>query len=161
MLRNNRGVAETVLLLYVLGAVVLFFVPNKLSTALGVGNRQNRVVQTQKEEILRGPDGSLIKRTTSEDRDEQQSITFWEWLTSLPIFVLILMGLGVIFPPIAMVLGSLWNALKKDTRKIVVGVDNFLKENTDPVAKKNLLSELDKSQDTSTKKLVNKIQGKR
>ena len=104
MIRNNKGIAETVLLLYVLGAVVLFFVPNKVSTALGIGNRQNKIVQTQKVEFIKEHGQIIGTKTTTEDRDEQQSITFWEWLTSLPVFVLLLMASGVIFPGVAVVL---------------------------------------------------------
>ncbi len=79
---------------------------------------------------------------------------------SLPIFVLVLMFLGIVFPPISMVLGALWRGLKKETKKIVVSVDHALDHINDPSIKATLKSKMSESQDDSTKRLVNKIQGK-
>jgi len=116
-LMNRRGLAETAILVYVIIGLIAFFVPNPISTAVGLGNRQNKIVQTDKVTLINDKDGVPIAyRTVSSNSDTQQKITFWEWLASLPVFVLFLMGMGIIFPPIAMIfakLRSVWkNAFK-------------------------------------------------
>jgi len=163
MLRNKRGeLATATLLIYVIGALVLFFVPNKLSTSLGVGNRQNKIVQTEKVELIKDKEGNPIAyKTTTSDSDQQQQIGFLEWLTSLPFLVLFLMGLGVVFPPVSLFLGSIYRGLKADTKRIVVGVDSAMTRVKDEELRKAMYLEMGNRQDTSTKALVDKIQGKK
>lgn len=119
MIRNKKGIAEVVLLLYVLGAVVLFFVPNPVSSAMGVGIRPNKTIETDKVTLINDKDGNPIAyHQVTQNNEVQQHVTFWEWLMSLPIFVLFLMGLGVIFPPVAAVLLNLrkvWKNAFKNT----------------------------------------------
>jgi len=108
MFRNSRGVAAETLLIYIVIGVIALFVPNPVSTSIGIGNRQNKIVQTDTTTLINDKDGIPIAyRNIRKDSDTQQKITFWEWLISLPMFVLILMALGVIFPPVAMVFARL------------------------------------------------------
>ena len=158
---NNRGIVVETVLVYVLIGMVLLFVPNPISNVAGVGVRPNKTVYTEKVEFIKDSEGNPIAtKTTVRNDDIQQKVTFWEWLTSLPIFVLFLMSLGVVFPPIALFLGKLWNNLNRDTRKIVVGVDKAMSKVKDDELKKLMLLEMGNVQNDSTKKLVDKIQGK-
>jgi hypothetical protein len=159
---NKKGIAETVLLLYFLGAVVLFFVPNPVSSSIGVGIRPNKTVQTDKVTLINDKDGNPIAyRRITADNEIQQRVGFFEWLRSLPALVIILMGLGVVFPPVSLFLGGIYRALKTDTKKIVVGVDQALKHVKDDDLKKKMLLEMGNVQNDSTKHLVDKIQGKK
>lgn len=159
-MKNNKGFAEVVLLSYIIAGLILFFVPNPLSNAVGVGIRPNKTVHTEKVDLIK-QDGQVIgTRTVTQDDDVQQRVGFWEWLMSLPIMVLILMGLGIIFPPVSLVLGKIYSSLKKETKRIVVSVDKALDHVHDPVVKETILSKMAETQDTSTKKLVDQIQGK-
>lgn len=158
---KNKGVVETVILYYVIAFMALLFVPNPVSNAVGIGNRQNKIVQTDKVTLINDEKGMPIAyRQVTNQSDLQQHVTFWEWLKSLPVFVLFLMIMGLIFPPVALVLARLWAALKKETRKIVVGVDQAMKEVSDPALKEKMYDKMDGVQNDSTKKLVDKIQGK-
>ena len=161
-MRTNRGVTEAALLVYVIAGLALLFVPNPVSNLVGVGVRPNKTVYTEKVELIKDKDGNPIAtKTTVSDKDIQQRVTFLEWLSSLPALVIILMGLGVVFPPVSLFLGNVYRKLQSDTKKIVVGVDRAMDAMTDPVVKKTIKDEMAKVQDTSTKNLVDKIQGKK
>lgn len=158
---KNNGVVESVLLYYVIAFMALLFIPNPISNAVGVGNRQNKIVQTDKVTLINDKDGNPIAyRQVTNQSDTQQHITFLEWLSSLPIFVLFLMAMGIIFPPVALLFGKLLSALKSETKKIVVSVDTAMDNLHDPVIKEKILSDMSAVQNDSTKKLVDKIQGK-
>lgn len=161
-MRTSRGeIATVTVLAYVIIGLLALYVPNPISTAIGIGNRQNKIIQTDRVTLINDKDGVPIAyRTVTDNSEIQQKSTFWEWLTSLPIFVLFLMIMGIIFPPIAMVLGTLWRNLWKETKKIVVSVDQALDNIHDPVVKQTILDKMDGVQNESTKDLVDKIQGK-
>jgi len=160
-MRTNRGVVAETLLIYVIVGMIALFVPNPISNAVGLGNRQNKIVQTDKVTLINDKDGNPIAyRQVTSDSDLQQKQTFWEWLGSLPAFVLILMLLGIVFPPVSLFLGKIYSGLKKETKKIIVSVDKALDNVHDPVVKETILSKMSETQDDSTKKLVDKIQGK-
>lgn len=160
-MRNNKGIAEVALLAYVIAGLVLLFVPNPVSNTLGVGIRPNKTEHTEKLVPVQINGKEVMFKTVTTDNDIQQHITFWEWLRSLPLFVLFLMGLGIIFPPISLFLSNLYRSLKNETKKIVVGVDKALDKVNDPATKQIIYDEMDKVQDSSTKNLVDKIQGKK
>jgi len=158
---KSNGVVESVILYYVIAFMALLFIPNPISSAVGVGIRPNKTVMSDKVTLINDKDGNPIAyRQVINNDDVQQKVGFWEWLKSLPIFVLFLMAMGLIFPPIALVLGRLWTVLKRETKKIVVSVDHALDNINDPVIKQGIKSKMSETQDTSTKKLVDKIQGK-
>ena len=158
----NRGFVETTLLIYVIAGLILFFVPNPVSSSVGIGIRPNKTVQTEKVELIKDKDGTPIAyKTTTSDKEIQQRVGFFEWLRSLPALVILLMGLGVIFPPISLFLGNIYRTLKSDTKRIVVGVDDAMKKVKDEELKKSMYLEMGNRQDTSTKLLVDKIQGKK
>lgn len=167
---NQKGFVIEGAALVIIAVMALFILPpNPVSNVLGVGVRPNKTIQTEKVELLtdkkgnpiKAEDGAyLVKRSVS-DNDIQQHVTFWEWLRSLPVLVLFLMGLGVVFPGVAAWLHRTRSALQRDTKKIVVGVDKALGKMTDPDVKKKILDEMEKVQDESTKHLVDKIQGKK
>lgn len=157
---NNKGVVVETVLVYVIVTMALLFVPNPISSAVGVGIRPNKTVHTEKLVPVKVNGKEVMFKTVTQDDDIQQHVTFWEWLRSLPIFVLILMGLGVVFPPIALILGRLWSGIKAETKKIVVSVDKALDNVHDAEVKKAILKDMSAVQNDSTKKLVDKIQGK-
>ena len=119
MRNKERGVVAETLLIYIVVGLVAFFVPNPISNAVGLGNRQNKIVQTDKVTLINDKDGTPIAyRQITSQSDIQQSVTFWEWLRSLPVFVLFLMLMGIIFPPIAALLIKLrgvWKSAFKNT----------------------------------------------
>lgn len=119
MSRTNRGVVSETVLIYVIVGILALFVPNPISNAVGIGVRPNKTVKVDKTELIYDKEGVPVAyRHISSDEDIQQKVTFWEWLTSLPIFVLVLMFMGVIFPPIAMVLAKIratWKSAFKNT----------------------------------------------
>lgn len=170
---NNKGFVIEGAALLIIGIMALFVLPpNPVSNVLGVGIRPNKTIETRTEKILpmttaEGKqlfyeDGSPAFKLVTEtsNKDIQQKVTFWEWLRSLPIFVLILMGSGVVFPPVAAFLSMIYRGLKKDAKRIVVGVDDALKHVKDDELKKKMLLEMGNRQNESTKNLVDKIQGK-
>ena len=123
---NNRGVVVETVLIYVLAATILLFVPNPVSTATGIGVRPNKTVQTEKVELIKDKEGNPIAlRTIIRHDDIQQKATLWEWLGSLPIFVLILMVLGGIFPPVAAILLRLRGVWKSAFKNQYNGLKNL------------------------------------
>ena len=161
-MRNNKGLAEVAILTYIIIGLALLFVPNPLSSSLGVGIRPNKTIQTEKVELIRDKDGNPIAyKTTSSDKDIQQQVTLWEQIRSLPILILLLSGLGVIFTPIAVFLQKVKSSLLNDTKRIVRGVDAAMDEVKDEELKKRMYLEMGNAQDQSTKDLVDKAQGKK
>lgn len=129
-LKNSKGFAEVVLLGYVVAGLILFFVPNPISSAVGIGIRPNKTVQTQstvekvdfiKRDLLGRPvpeeDGSYLTKTTisqaASDKDIQQKVSIWEQLRSLPVLYLILMGLGGFLPVVAGLMAKFNAGIKK------------------------------------------------
>jgi hypothetical protein len=161
MLRNNKGVAEVALLAYVIGGLILLFVPNPVSTAVGLGVRPNKIIESDKITLINDKDGVPVAyRQVVTQKDVRDNVTFWEWLRSLPGFVLFLMVLGAVFPPAAIVFWRVYGALMKSTKQIVVGVDKALDKVQDPAVKETIYTQMGVVQDMPTKKLVDKIQGK-
>ena len=161
-MRTNRGFTEVALLIYVIAGLALLFVPNPVSNLVGVGVRPNKTIYTEKVEFIKDKDGNPIAtKTTVSDKDIQQRVGFMDWLKSLPALVVILMGLGIVFPPVSLFLGSIYRGLQSKTKQIVVGVDRAMDAMTDPNVKKVIYDEMSKTQDTNTKSLVDKIQGKK
>ena len=118
-LRTSRGIVAETLLIYVVIGMFALFVRNPISTIAGVGVQPNKTVHVEKVELLRGKDGNPIAtKIITQDDDVQEKVSFWEWLRSLPTFVLLLMGLGIVFPPVAIFLAKLrstWKAAFKNT----------------------------------------------
>ncbi len=168
IIKNNKGIAEVALLGYVIGALVLFFVPNPISSAVGIGVRPNKTVlkDTYKEtvDLIKDKDGNIIgQRTVSQsalsDVDEQQRVTLWEQISSLPIFLLVLVILGGLFPPLGIALAAIWKNAKKavnkiagekevvmsDTKKIVMGLERAFATVPLTLAGTNLPGEIDRA----------------
>lgn len=165
---NQKGLAEIALLGYVIGALILFFVPNPVSSAVGIGIRPNKTVEkastSQKVEFVKRdligrpvaePDGSYLTRTTVEESmssvDKQQKVSLWEQLRNLPVIYLILIFFGVAAVPSGGRLWVLYKRVKKeifsyraDTRKIVVGVDRAFATIPKVVAGLKLPGEVDR-----------------
>lgn len=163
---NKKGFVIEGAALVIIGILSLFIIPqNPISSALNIGIRPNKTIESkiEKVDLLKDSQGNIIgtkTTTSSSQRETQDHVTFWEWLRSLPIFAVLLMGLGVVFPPVALFLGRLWSGLKRETKKIVVSVDKALDNIHDKDTKESILKDMSSVQDTSTKKLVDKIQGK-
>lgn len=117
-MKSNRGIVAETVLVYVLIGVIALFVPNPISTAAGIGQRPNKTVYREKVELIKDHGQVIGTKTTVQDDDIQQRPSFFEWLMSLPVFVLVLMSLGVVFPPVSMVLVHLravWKQAFKNT----------------------------------------------
>ena len=98
-----------------------------------------------------------VTNSTSESSEEQK-LTLWQKLMVLPKLWLLLMVLGIFFPPIAGIMGLINRKLWGETKRIVGGVEESLKtmEST-PEIKKKVLDTLSMKFDSSTKKLVSDI----
>ena len=166
-MRKNRGIVEETLLVYIVIGVIALFVPNPISNAVGIGNRQNKIVQTDKVTLINDKDGNPIAyRQVTSDSDIQQTITFWEWLRSLPIFVLFLMGSGVVFPVVAAVLLQIRGAWKSAFKNTYNGLKNLTDktvvcrkcgDNVTIDTKEFVFDNIEKKQDVRDKVLQEKV----
>lgn len=100
---NNKGFTEVAILISVIFGLVAFFVPNPLSSGLGVGVRPNKTVlkDSYKEtvELIKDKEGNLIGQKTIaqsglSDVDQQQKVSLLEQIRHLPLLLIILIGLG-------------------------------------------------------------------
>lgn len=164
-MKNERGFAEVVVLYAVIAVMALLFVPNPVSNFAGIGIKPNKTVQIHKETIepLLDANGKQVAFKTVEsdsDQEIQQHVTFWDWIKSLPIIILLLMGLGIFCPPLAAWLHGEWTKLTSHTKKIVAGVDAGLATLKDPAVKQAFLDEMTKVQgkNSPTESLVSKLQ---
>ena len=178
MKNNNRGIVAETLLVYVLLGVVAFFVPNPVSSAVGIGIRPNKTVQrdsiVERVEFIKDKDGNPIatKTTTTRaasDLDQQQKVSIWEQLRSLPILWLILMGLGGFFPVVAGVMAKINRSVKnklesiadnrdvlnEEAKKIVRGLDKAIATIPETLAGEKLAGEVDRA--ALAKKITDKF----
>lgn len=137
----------------------------------GLSNKDQVVKQTyvskteSKPIIVTGQDGKsyFLQATKSEvsnlASNEEAKMTLKEKLLVLPKLWLLLMVLGIFFPPIAALMAFVNSRLKGAAKQIVSGVENGLAtlEHKSPEAKQAMLDSLSKKYDASTKKLVANI----
>ena len=141
-INNEKGEIFTTMAIVAMIILGLVFVPNDLSKAAGIQNKQNKLVQKQTSTIellkdadgkpIRGEDGSyIVKRIEkTSDSDQQQSITLWERIKSLPFVLLLLViagaagipGFGWVFKLYRDIKKS-FKAREKETKKIIRGWD--------------------------------------
>ena len=165
---NNKGIAEVVLLYFVIAGLALLFVPNPVSNAVGVGIRPNKTVQStvEKVDLIKNADGTVIGTktiTSTDDKETQQHVTFFQWLASLPLLAIVLMGLGIACPAVAMFFNNLWGKavaeykdLTGETKRIVVSVKLGL-ATLDTASADKFKAVLSAQQDSSTKDLVKEL----
>ena len=170
MRMNKKGFVIEGAALVIIAIMALFILPsNPVSNALGVGVRPNKTVQVEKVELLvdkqgnpiKAQDGTYMIHRSVSDTDTQQHVTFLEWLRSLPILMVLLMGSGIVFPGVTLFLHRARQALMANTKNMVVSIDRAMDNISDPLTKKIIYNEMEKTQDSSTKDLVDKIQGKK
>lgn len=163
----------------------------------GLSQKENKTVQSQttriesKPIIVTGADGKpyILQATNTEisnsDLSEQQHMSITEKLLVLPKMWLLLMVLGLFFPPVAAFMAMVNKKLMGETKKIVGGVEASLESLEDKAispqiitklttgvpltpdeitvlldhtkAKTKILSTLSRKFDSSTKKLVSNI----
>ncbi len=173
-MKNNKGFVEATILYFVVAGLFLLFVPNPISSSVGLGIKPNKTVQTttHTEKLVpvasimvdgkEVPQYKVVADDKTSDQDIQQHVGFWEWLRSLPVLVLLLMGAGIVFPGISLWLHSAWTTLKTDTQKIVLSVDKGLSllKAKNPTLHAEVLSEIGDVQaaPSSTETVVNKAQ---
>lgn len=117
--------------------------------------------------IVTGADGKpyILQATKTEtsnsELSEEQRLTLWQRLLILPRVWLILMLLGLVFPPVAGIMAFLNGRLWTEIKRIVGGVEASLTAlDGKPDAKDTVLSTLSKKFDSSTKALVSKVKRK-
>lgn len=177
---NQKGIAEVALLGYVVIGLILFFVPNPVSSAVGVGVRPNKTVQKEERydrvELLKdekgnpvlAADGAFLARRqgglNTSDTDKVQRVGFLEQLRSLPVLFLVLVILGGLFPPLGIALLAVWKrgrtairkafgekeALMTDTKKIIIGLERAFATVPLTLAGTNLPGEINRA-DLATK----------
>jgi hypothetical protein len=162
---NNRGFGVIGVLVAIIIGGALLFVSNPVSNFIGVGVRPNKTVHTETLEPVKDQAGNVVayKRIVNET-DQQQHITVWEWLRSLPIMVLLLMGSGIASPVVSLFLHNVWsrsvatyNDLTGETRRIVVSVKAGLDTIKDQAIRDTFLLAMSGKQDQSTKDLVKEL----
>lgn len=168
-MKNQRGFAEVAVLYGIIAIMALLFIPNPVGKVLGVGVQPNKIIQKESHtEALVPIDPNCpscgfkrVSTDTTTDNSVQEHVTFLQWLSSLPIIVLVLMGIGVLCPPVAVWLHKLnqtlvddFKELKGDSKKIVAGVEMGLMTIDDPAKKQAFLDAMSKMQDSTTKSLV-------
>ncbi len=166
-MKNNKGFISVVMLLALtLAGVLVLFVPNNpVGNLLGVTQKPNKIVQTEKVELIKDAQGVPIAyKTTTSDKDIQQHVGIFEQLRSLPILYLILMGLGIGFPGIAVWrhkvavgLANDYADLTGETKRIVLSVKEGLATLPDDTARSKFLTAMSTKQDQSTKDLVKEL----
>lgn len=175
MIKNNKGevFTLTVVVLATVAAFLLGSINNPVKSFFGLGGSgqkttQKEITKTVSEPIfVKGDDGKeyILKRTCTEtssiDTAEEPKLTIWQRLLMLPRIWLILMILGLFFPPIAGIMSIINQRLMGEAKKIVGGVEEALKTVDDkPEVKAKILDTLSKKYDGSTKLLVSKIKRK-
>jgi hypothetical protein len=174
-MNNKRGevLTITVIALATLcGLVGLWFGQTPYAKALGLGATPQKIQQTSKTITESHPvfvtDSTTGKQyvlqatkteTSTLDTTETPKMTLWQKLMMLPKLWLLLMVLGIFFPPVAAFMGYINKTLGSHLKKIVGGVEESL-NNTTPEAKQKILDTLSKKYDSSTKLLVSKIKRK-
>lgn len=174
-LKNKHGEVFTLTVL-VLAALTAFLIGtsnNPIKSLFGFTSSSQKTKQTlitkseSKPVFVKGTDGKTyvlqaIKTETSTlDTSEEPKITLWQKLMMLPKLWLILMILGIFFPPLAGIMQFVNKRLMNEATKIVGGVEEALKKVEDkPEIKKEILDTLSKKYDSSTKLLVSKIKSK-
>lgn len=182
---NQRGfIVEGALVISLLIGAVLLFIPNPVSSSLGVGIRPNKTVQTDATtqtlipakadgETLYHADGSvaLVSQTVykRQDLSIQQKVTLWEQIKSLPILWLILSILGAAAVPGFGIFAKINGAIKKkwqeaaedhqvlseEAKTIVRGLDTALATIPEVLAGEKLPGEIDRAE--LAKKIKDKI----
>ena len=141
----------------------------------GLGHKDTKTTQTSvtKTEVkpiwVKAPDGTMhmmessVTETSTSNGTAQQKTTLGEKLLVLPKLWLLLMVLGIFFPPLAGIMGFVNRKLYDEARRMVSGVEDGLKhlEIEHPDAQKKMLKAMSGRYDESTKKLVRKIKDKR
>jgi hypothetical protein len=167
MEKRNKGVVElalvTVMLLASIGGFLLG--TTNVRKWVGLGSNDNKTKQTEitktesKPIFVKGADGKeyVLQQTvtsmSTSDSSEEQKMSIWQKLMVLPKLWLILMILGIFFPPIAAIMGVLNGKLSGEVKKIVGGVEASLQKL--PAEHKTVvLDTLSQKLDSSTKKLV-------
>ncbi len=139
--------------------------PFKIS---GQKTKQTVIIKSESKPIIViGQDGkqyilqSTKVETSTLDTNEEPKMSLWQKLLVLPKLWLILMILGFIFPPVAGIMTLINRKLMGETKKIVGGVEESLKNlDSTPEAKKQVLDTLSKKYDSSTKLLVSELKRK-
>lgn len=136
----------------------------------GFGGKENKtqkvtISKTESKPVfVTAPDGKqyVLQSTSSQisnsEMSEEQKTTLWQKLMFLPKLWLLLMILGIFFPPVALLMGVLNQKLFGHLKKIVGGVEESLKTLPDSSPEKTkILDTLSKKYDGSTKALVSKV----
>lgn len=156
-MKNYKGIAETVLLLWIIVGLTLFFVPNPVSKVVGVGIQPNKTIE--RVELIKDKEGVPIAyRTTI--TEQQQKPTLMQSLLNLPRLWLLFMFAGIFFPPIAGVMAWVNRGLKTGLKQIVVGVEEarkLLPKESSDILDANLSKKMDTSVKTAVKKIKVKL----
>lgn len=164
-MKDQRGFAEIILIGTLVGITVLFLVTGPLK---GVFGGSSKKVKTERSSVVTEPvfvkdkktgETYVLQKTSSTFSNfetNDQSRTLVQKLLALPKLWLLLMILGLFFPPIAGVMGFINSRLTLAAKQMVTGVERGL-EKINPEEKDKVLNELSKKYDHSTKKLVSKL----
>ena len=175
-LKNNRGevFTLTVIVIAAIAAFLLGTSNNPIKSLFGFSSSSQKIKSTSitksesKPVFVKGTDGktyvlqAMKTETSTLDSVEEPKTTLWQKLMMLPKLWLLLMILGIFFPPIAGIMQFINKKLMGEATKIVGGVEEALKkvEEKDPAVKKEILDTLSKKYDSSTKLLVSKLKRK-
>jgi len=172
MNRKGEVVTITVIALALMaGAIGLFFAQTKYAKVLGLSSdaQKTKQVTTTTQEckpiMVTGQDGktyylqATTTKTSTLDTSEEPQMTMVQKLLLLPKMWILLMVLGIFFPPLSIFMGYLNGKLKTAATQIVNGVEKGLSKL--PASEADTMkTELSKAYDTKTKKLVTNLKQK-
>jgi len=174
---NKKAEVFTLTVLIAVGIAMFLLgtTNNPIKTIFGLGNagqktKQSVITKTESYPVFVKDVNTgklyVLQTTKSEtstlNTNEEPKMTIWQKLLALPRLWLILMILGIFFPPVAAIMGVINKTLWNKAKQIVGGVEESLKnlETTQPDAKQKVLDTLSKKYDSSTKLFVSKIKSK-
>ena len=176
-MRNKRGEVFTLTVLIAVGVAMFLLgsTNNPIKSIFGLGSPGQKTKQTMVSKTESYPvfvkdvntGKSYVLQTTKTetstlDTNEQPKMTLWQKLLALPRLWLLLMILGIFFPPVAGIMAWINKNLWAKAKQIIGGVEESLKnlDSTAPETKKEILNTLSKKYDTSTKLFVSKVKTK-
>jgi len=165
---NKRGEVITLSLAVIAGCAVLigFLFRPVMDKVLPIFGGQQKYVN--RETVVTKPitfkvDGKTYLAeqviTTTNNESGEAKLTLLQRVFLLPKIVGILMFLGIVFPPLGLILATFYAKLKTGFKQVVIGINEaqkvLPKESSDVLA-----SNLSKKMDTPAKKLVKEIKVK-
>ena len=170
-LKDQKGFADIVIIGALVGAVIFLAMIGPVKGLFGAGG--SKKVKTEQSSYIEKPVFVKDPKTGEErvlmskasyysNMENSDQKTLVQKLLTIPKLWVLLMVLGLFFPPIALVMGFINGRLKLAVRQMVSGIENGLAsvKAVHPESEKHLLDSMSREYDESTKLLVSKVKKK-